>query len=69
MSAEYEKQLEAAIKRELKGLPDLPAPRTLMTRVLTAIENQSRLPWYRHPWQTWPVIGRAVAIVGLLTAR
>jgi len=66
MSAEYEKQLEAAIMRELKGLPDLPAPRTLMTRVLTAIENQSRLPWYRQSWQTWPVIGRAVGIIVLV---
>src|SRR3989442_14312107 len=66
MSAEYEKQLEAAIMRELKGLPDLRAPRTLVTRALTAIENQSRLPWYWQSWQTWPVIGRAVAIIVLV---
>jgi len=68
MNPEYEKQLEAEINRELKGLPPLVAPATLISRVLTAIENRVSLPWYRQPWPAWPMALRAVSLLVLLGA-
>ena len=55
MNPDYDKQLEAAISRELKALPELAAPAALASRVMAAIEQRARVPWYRRSWQTWPV--------------
>ena len=54
MSSEYEKKLEVAIDRELKALPQVPAPGTLVSRVMAAIELRKALPWFRRAWHTWP---------------
>src|SRR5689334_1458839 len=54
MSFEYEKKLEVAIDRELKSLPDVVAPATLVSRVMAAIELRKALPWFRRAWDTWP---------------
>jgi hypothetical protein len=66
MNPDYDKQLEAAISRELKALPELAAPGALASRVMTAIEQRARVPWYRHSWQTWPVALQAASLVVLL---
>ena len=66
MSSEYEKRLEGEIERELRRLPELIAPRSLILRVMAAIENRLRLPWYRQSWQVWPLALRAVSLVILL---
>lgn len=55
MNRDYENKLEAAIDRELKSLPALQAPGSLMSRVMAAIEQRARLPWYRRSWQSWPL--------------
>lgn len=68
MNAEYEKRLEAEMDRTLKGLPELEAPRTLGPRVLAALERRMALPWYRLPWQSWPVGLRAISMVFLLAS-
>ena len=62
MNPDYEKQLEAAIDRELKGLGELPAPATLGSRVMRAVEQRAALPWYRRAWQTWPMPMRVVSL-------
>ena len=54
MSLEYEKKLEVEIDRELKSLPDVAAPATLVSRVMAAIELRRALPWFRRAWHTWP---------------
>jgi len=54
MSSEYEKKLEIAIDRELKALPEIAAPVTLVSRVMAAIELRKALPWFRRAWHTWP---------------
>ena len=54
MNSDYEKQLEAAVQRELKALPELRAPQSLQTRVMRAIERRASLPWYRRSWENWP---------------
>lgn len=66
MNPEYEKELAAEIDRELKGLPELSAPRTLAHRVMRAI-GRTALPWYRRSWQRWP-LGLQAATLGLLLA-
>jgi hypothetical protein len=66
MNLEYEKQLEAAIDRELKDLPELTAPPSLALRVINALEQRARAPWYRQSWQTWPAALQAAAMAVLL---
>ena len=66
MNHDYEKQLEAAIDRELKGLGELPAPATLGSRVMRAVEQRAALPWYRRAWQTWPMPMQAVSLTALV---
>ncbi len=58
-------QLETEIDRVLKGLPDLPAPTTLVPRVMAALESRARLPWYRQAWTTWPQPARVAALAVL----
>jgi hypothetical protein len=66
MNPDYDKQLEAAISRELKALPELAAPGALANRVMAAIGQRARVPWYRRSWQTWPVALQAASLVVLL---
>ena len=54
MSLEYENRLEVEIDRELKALPEIAAPATLVLRVMAAIELRRALPWFRRAWHTWP---------------
>lgn len=66
MNFEYEKRLEAVVDRELKSLPELRAPSTLMFRVMKAVEARLGLPWYRQSWQMWPLALQTVSLVVLL---
>ena len=66
MSFDYEKRLEAEVDRELKRLPELTAPQTLMLRVTAAIEKRPSLPWYRQSWQMWPLPLQAASFVLLM---
>jgi hypothetical protein len=47
-------ELEMAIDRELRSLPDRPAPASLAPRVLQAIAERQRLPWWRKSFTHWP---------------
>jgi hypothetical protein len=60
--------LERLVSRELKALPPPRAPRTLLPRVMTAVDVSARRPWYSRAWMTWPAAWQAVSIVGLLAA-
>jgi hypothetical protein len=62
MNSEQEKELELEIGRELKRLPELPAPALLVRRVMVAIEQRRALPWYHQPWQNWPLPLRVAAL-------
>jgi hypothetical protein len=66
MNSDYDKQLEAAISRELKALPELAAPGALANRVMAAIGQRARVPWYRRSWQMWPVVLQAASLITLL---
>src|SRR5690349_16789548 len=60
------KLLEELMHRELRKLPDLEAPASLIPRVRSAIAARARQPWWRRPMLTWPLAMRAVFIVLLL---
>jgi uncharacterized membrane protein YesL len=66
MSPNHDHLLEAAIDRGLKSLPEIPAPPTLIARVMRAIAQAQALPWFRRAWQTWPASFRVVSFAGLV---
>lgn len=68
MNENENSQLEAAVDRELKALPNRPAPQTLLPRVMAVIERRAELPWYRRAWQTWPQPLKVVSLLVLLAA-
>ena len=68
MSPDYEQKLEAAIRRELNTLDELPAPAGLEARVLRAIEQRATAPWYRRAWPNWPQPLQIASAIGLLVA-
>lgn len=68
MNQEYEKQLEACVRRELDGLNELPAPPALANRIMRTIEQRAAAPWYRQSWSTWSVGLQAASLTALLLA-
>ena len=63
--------LERLVDRELKRLPTPRAPRTLLPRVMAAVDAAANMPWYRRAWFTWPLGWQAVSVsmgVAALTA-
>lgn len=65
MNLDYEKQLEASVRRALEGLEELPAPPALASRIMQRIAEQPAAPWYRRAWPTWPV-GLRLASLAIL---
>jgi hypothetical protein len=66
MNSHDEQQLERAIGRELKSLPELTVPAALADRVLATLEQRSREPWYRRSWETWPVVWQVASFAAML---
>ncbi|MBX3744228.1 MAG: hypothetical protein KF833_02875 [Verrucomicrobiae bacterium] len=62
-----EQELEQAVDRALRALPERSAPATLMPRVRQAIAERQRLPWWRKSFQHWPGPARWM-FLGLTTA-
>ncbi len=66
MNPQYEKQLEASVRRELEALGELSAPPALANRILSAIEQRAATPWYRQSWSAWPFALRLASLTLLL---
>jgi hypothetical protein len=66
MNSNDDQQLELAISRELKALPELTAPASVANRVLAAIELRLNVPWYRRAWVMWPVAWRMASLAAML---
>lgn len=60
------RDLERLIHEELRRLPLLRAPHTLLPRVLAAVEEWARRPWYRRAWFTWPQAGQIASLTALV---
>jgi hypothetical protein len=61
-------ELEALVDRELRKLPEPRAPRTLLPRVMAAVDASARRPWYTRAWLTWPPVWQAASVIVLLGA-
>ena len=68
MNPQYEKQLEACVRRELDALGELPAPPALANQIMRAIEQRGVVPWYRQSWSAWPLALRLASFSVLLVA-
>ncbi len=58
-------QLAAMIQRATNDLPDIPAPATLLPRVMAAIRAQSARPWWQQSWEAWPTQIQTTSLVTL----
>ncbi len=61
MNEHNEKQLEQLIHGELRKLPELRAPETLVHRVMLAVHAKERQPWWQRPWLTWPRLAQLIS--------
>jgi hypothetical protein len=55
-----ESDLEQAIDRELRGLPELRAPEDLLPRVLELAMERGRRPWWQKSFVHWPWMARCL---------
>jgi len=62
MTPPDDKKLEHLIHQALHDLPPRRAPGSLELRVLAAIEQQARLPWWRQSFAHWPMPAQAAFI-------
>jgi hypothetical protein len=58
--------LETLVDGELRQLPLPRAPHTLLPRVLAAVQQWTRRPWYARAWVTWPRAWQVVSIAALI---
>src|SRR5881394_2966431 len=58
-----QEQLERQMHRELRRLPELRAPETLVHRVMLAVHAKERQPWWQRPWLTWPRPAQVISSV------
>ena len=65
MDNEAGRRLAERIHRELRQLPPLKAPETLVARVFTAIESRAHQPWWKKSWMNWPSSMRLAFVVGV----
>lgn len=66
MSDRAEERIEKWLDGELKKLPELSAPESLLVRVMGTIQERSHRPWWRRSWQGWPPGLQVVAFLLLL---
>src|SRR5881397_1514663 len=56
-----QEQLEQLMHGELRKLPELRAPETLVHRVMLAVHAKERQPWWQRPWLAWPRLAQWVS--------
>jgi hypothetical protein len=66
MNDRNEGRWDQLLDRELKTLPDMAAPETLLVRIMGAVRERSVQPWWHRSWQSWPPGLQGVALFMLL---
>jgi hypothetical protein len=59
-------ELERLIDRELHTLPPPRAPRSLLPRVMAAVDATAKRPWYERTWLEWPIGWQLISALVLL---
>ena len=73
MEPELDPDLEAIVDQELRKLPPLRAPATLLPRVMAAVQTRLTLHWWQRAWWDWPRAAQAaflavsLAVAALVT--
>ena len=69
MEPDIDPKLESLIDAELKQLPPLKAPASLVPQVMALLAARERLPWWRLAWWDWPVAAKmAFLVIGVALA-
>lgn len=68
MDENREKKLEELIHRELRQLPERPAPATLVHRVMLAVHARAKRPWRERAWVSWPLGLQMISLAVLLAS-
>ena len=63
MKPEFDPELESLFDAELKKLPPMVAPSSLLPNVMSAIAGRARLPWWQHAWWDWPLTAKAAFLL------
>ena len=63
MKSEFDPKLESLLDAELKKLPSIAAPASLLPNVMSAIAARAHLPWWRCAWWDWPLTAKAAFIL------
>lgn len=62
---EPDDKLAAALDRELKALPDLPAPASFAAGVMAMVRAYELRPWWLRSWFEWPLPLKWVSGLGM----
>ena len=69
MKYDWDPKLESLVDAELKKLPPLRAPASLVPRVMAVLAARSSPPWWRRSWWDWPLAAQAAFfLLGLTIA-
>jgi hypothetical protein len=68
MNPQDPNNLESAIHRVLRSVPDRKAPAGMELRILAEIGRRAALPWWRKSYAYWPAGIRAAFFVGSAVA-
>jgi hypothetical protein len=63
MKPEFDPNLESLLDAELKKLPPIAAPFSLVPNVMAAIAARARLPWWQRAWWDWPLTAKAAFLL------
>lgn len=63
MDPEIDPKLETLLGAELKKLPLLSAPTSLVPRVMAILATRQALPWWQRSWWDWPLAAKAAFLL------
>lgn len=63
MKPEFDPKLESLLDAELKQLPPLAAPASLLPNVMSAIAARAASPWWKRAWWDWPLTAKAAFLL------
>jgi len=72
MEPEFDPKLKSLLSDELKSLPPLKAPASLLPNVMAVLAARAAMPWWQRAWWEWPLTAKvafvllAVSIAGAL---